>query len=124
MLQSLAHRLRDSVGKAGLVCRYGGKVFAVILPGASRPEAARIAERLRRAIEQQHIDLRGAVSAADAVQLTASFGVAALEPEIAGVLHRPAQLFTLADRSLHAARRAGRNCVRVFNPKPPSSTAA
>ncbi len=49
--------------------------------------------------------------------MTASIGVAALEPEVADRLEDPGPLLRLADGALRTARRAGRNCVRIFSPK-------
>ena len=96
------------------MCRYGGEEFAIILPGASRLDAARTAERLRKAIEGEPFRL---TDAAESVPVTASFGVAALEPAVSMALPRRQLLIQLADNSLYAAKQAGRNCVRVFNPK-------
>ncbi|MHC4217820.1 MAG: sensor domain-containing diguanylate cyclase [Planctomycetota bacterium] len=124
VLQTLAARLREGVGRAGLVCRCGGDEFAVILPGASRADAARTAERLRRAVERQHVDLLPVATRVEAVQVTASLGVAALDSEPHDRPHDPEVLLQLADKALGAAKQAGRNCVRVFNPKPPRSSAA
>jgi PleD family two-component response regulator len=56
--------------------------------------------------------------------VTASVGVAALEPEVAGRLAEPGPLLHLADEALRTARRAGRNCVRVFSPRGRHQSAA
>jgi diguanylate cyclase (GGDEF)-like protein len=124
VLRALADRLREGVGSAGVACRHGGQAFAVILPGATTADTARTAERLRRAIERQHVDLPAAATRAEAVQVTASFGVAALEPMVADRIRRPELLVHLANRALLAAKQAGRNCVRVFTPGSPNSSAA
>ena len=124
VLQTLAARLGEGVGNAGLVCRCGGDEFAVILPGASKADAARTAERLRRSVEQQHVDLLAAATRVQAVQVTASLGVAVLGAEPHERPREPEVLLQLADQALSAAKQAGRNCVRMFSPKPPRSSAA
>jgi diguanylate cyclase (GGDEF)-like protein len=124
VLRTIAARLREGVGNAGIVCRCGGDEFAVILPGASRADAARTAERLRRAVERQHVDLLAAATRVEAVQVTASLGVAALGAEPNERPREPEVLLQLADQALSAAKQAGHNCVRVFSPKPPRSSAA
>ena len=117
VLKELARRLRDATGHDGVVCRYGGEEFAVVLPGAALQEAGGIAERLRKALEADRFDLSEVGLGVDAIEVTASFGVAALEPQIASALSRPELLVQLADKALYAAKEAGRNCVRVFAPK-------
>ncbi|MHC4129605.1 MAG: sensor domain-containing diguanylate cyclase [Planctomycetota bacterium] len=124
VLQTLAARLLEGLGNEALVCRTGAAQFAVILPGASRADAARAAERLRRSIEGQHVDLLAAATNVQAVQVTASLGAAALGSEPYERPREPDTLLQLAERALAAAKQAGRNCVRVFNPGPPRSSAA
>lgn len=123
-LRAIAQRLHESVGQVGVVCRSGGEQFAVIIPGATRMDAARMAERARRHIERDHVDLHGAGTDVEAVQVTASIGVAALEPALAGTLHDSQLLIPLAAKALDAARHAGGNCVRIFKPRSDQSDAA
>jgi diguanylate cyclase (GGDEF)-like protein len=124
VLQTVAARLREGVGSSGIVCRSGGDEFAVILSGVSRADAARTAERLRRAVERKHVDLLAAATRVQAVQVTATLGVAALGAEPHERPKEPEVLLQLADQALSAAKQAGHNCVRVFSPKPPRSSAA
>jgi diguanylate cyclase (GGDEF)-like protein len=117
VMGALAPTLRGDPADDRIVSLYGPHAFGLIVPGASRFESAKLAERLRQAIGRQRIDAGGAGGAAGQVQVTASVGVAALEAEIADRLPEPWQLLRLADEALRAARRAGRNCVRIFSPK-------
>ncbi|MHC5046269.1 MAG: sensor domain-containing diguanylate cyclase [Planctomycetota bacterium] len=114
VMGALVPLLRGDGAADRIVSNYGPGTFAVIAPGASRFDSAKLAERLRQDIERQRID-----AGADAghVQVTASIGVAALEPAVADRLHDPGPLLRLADEALRTARRAGRNCVRIFSPK-------
>ena len=116
VLVELARRMTGQLGDRGLICRYGGEEFAILVSGADRPQAAKMAESLRNALEERPMDLRAHHVATDAVAMTASFGVAVLEPAVAGVLTTPHRLIQAADGALYAAKQAGRNCVRVFNP--------
>ena len=123
-LRAIAQRLYESLGQAGIVCRTGGEQFAVIVPGTMRLDAARMAERARRHIEREHVDLHDADTDVEAVQVTASIGIAALEPALVGSLHDSQLLIPLAARALDAARHAGGNCVRIFKPSSNRSDAA
>ncbi|WP_203300900.1 EAL domain-containing protein [Marinobacter sediminum] len=85
-----------------LVGRLGGEEFVVILPETDVNAAARIAERMRSAIEGAdtatiHSDLR----------ITSSFGIAAL---LDGAASAP-DLLAQADKALYVAKETGRNRV-------------
>ncbi|HET7842948.1 MAG TPA: diguanylate cyclase [Xanthomonadales bacterium] len=90
-------RQRDSLG------RYGGEEFLIVLPGSDAEEAERVAERIRAEIERNC-----AVVANEALDLTVSIGVAAAPGPV-----RSEQLLAAADAAMYAAKRSGRNCVRV-----------
>ena len=124
ILKVVERTLNKAVGSAAVVYRCGGDRFGLILTAASRIDAANTAERLRKTIECQKIIARRTAASGEAVQVTVSLGVAALEPEIADRLGEPAQLRQLAEGALEAAHRAGRNCVRIFSPKPKRPAAA
>ena len=88
----------------GTAARFGGEEFAVILPGATREQARRVAETIRQGVTARKLPhpcspLR--------VQ-TVSLGVASLVPEP----NQPSfELINLADTALYAAKVLGRNQV-------------
>lgn len=123
-LQAIARRLHDSLGGSGIVCRTGQQQFGVIVPDASRIDTARMAERARRLVERDHVDLRGSGSEVEAVQVSATFGVAAREPSLVDHLDEPVQLMRLAEQALFVATKSGRNCVRIYKPRVSDSDAA
>ena len=94
----VAHALRDHTRKVDVVSRWGGEEFMVIAPSTGAEEAARLADKLRSAIER--MDIPGVGSK------TCSFGVAAYERGDA-----PTTLVSRADAALYAAKAAGRNRV-------------
>lgn len=98
VLRAVAKRLRRAVG-GGLVGRWGGEEFIVLLPGLAKPEALVVAERLRREIYDQPL--------AD-LNVTASFGVASYR----GISDTTDQIFGRADQAMYEAKKAGRNAVR------------
>lgn len=104
-LRAFAMRLRDGFRGADLVARLGGEEFAVILRNAAATEAQAAAERVRAAISGAPI----ASATGDPVRITVSVGVASL---FAGD-KTPEDLLGRADAALRAAKRGGRDRVRV-----------
>jgi GGDEF domain-containing protein len=87
-----------------LAARYGGEEFAVLLPGIDLETAARIAERIRRAVEELLIAHAGAPWGFVSV----SVGVASMVP---GERSSPQELTEAADACLYEAKQRGRNAV-------------
>jgi diguanylate cyclase (GGDEF)-like protein len=107
VLKRLAAILIASVRKCDLAARYGGEEMAIILPGVERQMAAAIAENFRRLIESRPIGFENTP-----IAVTASFGVAMLEP--GSPFKVPSHLIKAADMAVYAAKHGGRNCVKVF----------
>jgi len=84
--------------------RYGGEEFLLFLPGLQLVDAMRVAERIRRAIENAAIPNEG--SGLNGV-VTASFGVAACYVRELSAT----ELIAAADSALYAAKTKGRNQV-------------
>jgi two-component system, cell cycle response regulator len=103
VLREFALRLRRQVRGADLVCRFGGEEFVVAMPDTDADVAARVAERVRAAIEMEPISINSGRSA----RVTTSIGVSTL---IAGS-DSVAELMKRADRGLYEAKNSGRNRV-------------
>jgi|GEM_PF-1765459 len=101
LLVGTAAAAQSALREGDLLVRLGGDEFLVLLPGVTGPEAAVVAERVRRAI-----DAAGNVVAPGA-GVTCSFGVAALP----GDADRPDDLLRRADEALYAAKAGGRGRV-------------
>ena len=107
VLQAVAAALRQGVRPYDLCCRYGGEEFLVILPETALEDAAGIAERLRRDIE----NLKITAAKETALQITASIGAAAL------LGHETIdQLIARADEAMYNAKSTGRNRVCLAEP--------
>jgi diguanylate cyclase (GGDEF)-like protein len=104
VLASVASVLRDFSRDIDAPARYGGEELAVILPQTEPEGAARLAERMREAVERLRIPR---VGDAGYLQVTASFGVAAV-PENA---LDEEELVAAADAALYRAKRGGKNRV-------------
>ena len=85
------------------VARYGGEEFVVIAPETDLPRALLLAERLRNALRASAITLENDTP----VSVTASFGVAMLEPED----ESPDDVLRRGDQALYKAKAAGRDRV-------------
>ena len=108
VLAAVARRASASLRAGDTVGRYGGEKFLVLLPATGATGALGVAERLRQAIADHPMPL----SDNRTLNVTASFGIAALTPPLTSV---PAWLES-ADAMLYAAKSGGRNCVRVAEP--------
>jgi diguanylate cyclase (GGDEF)-like protein/PAS domain S-box-containing protein len=102
VLQLIAARAAAVVRGGDLVGRLGGEEFGILMPGASREEAAIVAERLRAAMETAREWDESLPS------VTISVGIATRERQ-----RTAAELLAAADAALYAAKGEGRNRVRI-----------
>lgn len=109
VLKETARRMTNCVRPYDTVGRYGGEEFLIIAPSADAMGSLSLAERMRETIASCPI-----TTAAGAVNVTASFGVAASDP------HEPIAPDTLllrVDDALYRAKELGRNrCELVGTP--------
>ncbi|MCA9303206.1 MAG: HDOD domain-containing protein [Phycisphaerales bacterium] len=114
VLVELAKRATSVVGDGGLVCRYGGEEFVVLLPDKGVEEGERIAERIRKRVADTPFDLSSVEGVPDELPVTVSVGVSAMDAGEPGRLDNPAELVEEADKGVYAAKSAGRNMVQVY----------
>jgi len=114
-LIKMADCLRQAAGRANDDCaRWGGEEFLVLLPDTDGPGAMAVAQHLHRALAE----LAHPHEASPLGQLTASVGIATLEPlskeraaalRAAPVQDRLEELLGRADAALYRAKAAGRS---------------
>lgn len=97
---------RGSSHAGAFPARFGGEEFAVMLPGASADGAERLAEAMRRAVEQMAVGHAGSTGGVQ----TVSLGVATAWPAAGDAA---LELVRMADEALYQAKARGRNCVVV-----------
>jgi diguanylate cyclase (GGDEF)-like protein len=97
-LRDAAYEMRKALRNFELLYRLGGEEFLVVLPGVHLSAGARLAERVRQAVEQ---------SSPAGLDLTVSLGVAAANGEQAEFR----ALFEAADAALYRAKQLGKNRV-------------
>jgi len=105
VLRQMAQRSRSSLRKSDLAFRIGGEEFAVILTETSLKAGTEVADKLRRRIDEDPIQL----STGQTISPTMSFGVGG-----PGALTLSA-LMAQVDKALYQAKRLGRNRVVVAN---------
>jgi len=105
-LQEVASVFRDTFRRAGeMPARYGGEEFAVILPGATPPDAYMMGERIRQAVESRALPhQRGGATP----WVTLSVGVASM---LVTAESSAIWLVQRADVALYASKKNGRNRV-------------
>ena len=116
LLDSLQGPGRSLARASDFAARYGGEEFALILPDTSMDGALSAAERLRRRVSTLTMLPELATLNNQAFSLTCSIGIASF-PIHASI---PSDLIVAADAAVYAAKRAGKNCVRMATPSNPS----
>ncbi|NCC31937.1 MAG: PleD family two-component system response regulator [Chloroflexia bacterium] len=105
-LQQVAAIMTSSLRRAcDFLARYGGEEFVVVLPDTDVDQAICVAEQMRQAVAEQHIE--HAFSHV-APYITISVGVVSSKPGYA-IQHQ--ELLELADQAMYRAKNSGRNCV-------------
>jgi diguanylate cyclase (GGDEF)-like protein len=102
VLHEAVQRIQRELRPHDMLGRYGGEEFLLVLPGCTAVDAATIAERLRRRLADEPMNL-----SVGQLSITSSFGVASS----AEVRHDAESLMRLADASLYRAKHEGRNRV-------------
>lgn len=114
VLVQLADLLRNIVGARGIISRYGGEEFAILLPNTPKSEAILFGEYIRETIENRAFVMYDDLSEVRrklTARITVSIGVAC-SPEDTD---DPTALIRYADRALYiGAKRVGRNKVADY----------
>jgi len=104
VLRRTARLIRDKTRSMDIVGRLGGEEFIILLPEASRNQAAMIGNRILEALASTDIDVGTAI-----VRIKATIGVAQLLPDdrdFNAAIRR-------ADAAMYRGKEAGRNRVEI-----------
>ena len=110
VLRGIARTLTENLQGSGLVGRFGGEQFAILLPQTGETQARRIAERLRDHVAGEPIAIEDGSHAGFVFRLTISIGIAVLDRSRRAL----AELIGAADGALSEAKATGRNKVCVM----------
>ncbi len=115
LLVEVGRVLRSCVRDEDVIARFGGDEYVVVLVGIDSGGGLKVAERIRRAIE----DHRFLSREGGRVRITASIGLASHPEHAKG----KAELIDMADRAMYRGKRTTRNVVYVASkdlpPVPP-----
>jgi len=104
VLAHVGQRMKAVLRGSDTKCRYGGEEFLILLPDTPLPGARRVAEMLRKDLEQRPVRFNDQM-----LVVTASFGIA----EIIAGEDTANSIIARADAALYQAKQNGRNCVRT-----------
>jgi diguanylate cyclase (GGDEF)-like protein/PAS domain S-box-containing protein len=102
VLQHVSHKIVENLRKMDMVARMGGEEFSVLLPNTGAEDAAKLAERVRQAIEGESCQLQDQI-----IDVTVSIGVASYGKDTSSL----EALLRYADDSMYQAKNRGRNRV-------------
>lgn len=103
-LKAFSELCRKWVRRQDLVARLGGEEFGFLLPETDATSSMALAERLRTEVESLGVDKLQ-------MSITISIGVSEVLPGESTV----DAALSRADQALYAAKRAGRNCVILYD---------
>jgi diguanylate cyclase (GGDEF)-like protein len=104
VIKTLGYLLRQRLRRQDSIGRYGGEEFAAVLPDCTAVDALHLIDDIRQRFSEV-----GFVHQGQGFNITLSAGIATTE-----VCAGAAGLLAAADAALYAAKRGGRNQVRVF----------
>jgi len=107
LLRRLGAVLRAQARRNDVCCRYGGDEFIIVMPETIKSEAAVVAERVRKTVEEITVSAGNTV-----VRATVSIGAASYPQDVTS----KQALIKAADDALYAAKNDGRNALRIFTP--------
>ena len=113
LLQVVAHRIQACLRESDTAARMAGDEFVVLVPDLHSIEAATaVGQKIRNALEQDFVTPKGVV-----LHISSSIGIA-IYPDHGD---SEATLLRLGDEAMYAAKRDGRNAVRVWKPATPAT---
>ena len=104
VLKKIANIIKRSIRGSDYPARFGGEEFIIILPETESSKAVELAERIRKTLENEPIE----ISENETIHVTTSIGVVTSRQ---GVTTKT--LLYLVDKALYKAKRRGRNQVSL-----------
>ncbi|MBU1261786.1 diguanylate cyclase [bacterium] len=108
LIVTISNIIKKTMDGKGLIARFGGDEFAVVLPETDQNAAFQFAEKIRANIANHPMSFGGKPH-----QATASLGVSGYPNQ---GIDNEKDIFAKADKCLYAAKEAGRNKVILYKP--------
>ncbi|MDD3505939.1 MAG: GGDEF domain-containing protein, partial [Sulfurimonas sp.] len=105
VLRQVSARIKKCQRETDFIGRYGGEEIVIILPETDLHTAVKVADSVRKSIEQKPIEFEK-----QNISLTTSIGVNSMRKEHESY----ATMFSEVDEALYNAKKLGRNRVEVF----------
>ena len=110
-LVAFANVMRANIGRFNdVIARFGGEEFIALLPFTNQEAAVRIAEAVRKEIENTQIQVETGDRGILNIQITVSGGVTSRIPDFEAI---PDLLLEEADRALYVSKESGRNRISI-----------
>jgi len=106
VIKEISKRIKECIRQIDTAARYGGDEFAVILLNTSLVDASIVAKRMVDAVAKTPTTWNK-----EQIQLSISVGLGQYD---AGA--SPEDITSRSDQALYAAKQAGKNTVRIFEP--------
>ena len=111
VLKKVASIIESQLREYDTASRYGGEEFCILLPYTTIEEAKFVAERLRKKVESEKIDISQVYNEQKEVNVTISVGVSEYNEH---TILSPKDLYKKADEALYQAKEQGRNQVVLY----------
>ena len=106
VLRTIAGIMKRVVGEAGIVCRYGGEEFVVLLYSNNETAATAIAEKIRSSVERTGI----AYTSTESINVTISLGVSLWDHSMERL-----DLIEHADQAVYYSKTHGKNQYTLWS---------
>jgi len=106
VIRQIGRKIKECIRQIDTAARYGGDEFGVILPNTSLSDAVVAAERMVEVVSHSPITWKR-----EHIVLSISVGLGQYDANA-----NPEEITSRSDQALYAAKQAGKNTVRVFEP--------
>ncbi len=106
VIKEISKRIKECIRQIDTAARYGGDEFAVILLNTSLIDASVVAKRMVDAVAKTPTAWNK-----EQIQLSISVGLGQYDAQTS-----PEDITSRSDQALYAAKQAGKNTVRIFEP--------